>query len=42
MKPATTVSKICRIMAEFRTRPSMGVTELARRADLLPVTFTES
>jgi DNA-binding IclR family transcriptional regulator len=23
-------------MAEFRTRPSMGVTELARRADLLP------
>ena len=36
MKPATTVSKICRIMAEFRTRPSMGVTELARRADLLP------
>jgi IclR family transcriptional regulator, KDG regulon repressor len=36
MKPATTVSKICRIMAEFRTRPCMGVTELARRADLLP------
>jgi IclR family transcriptional regulator, KDG regulon repressor len=36
MKPATTVSKICRIFAEFRSRPSMGVTELARRADLLP------
>jgi DNA-binding IclR family transcriptional regulator len=36
MKPATTVSKICRILAEFRSRPSMGVTELARRADLLP------
>jgi IclR family acetate operon transcriptional repressor len=36
MKPATTVSKICRILAEFRNRPSMGVTELARRADLLP------
>lgn len=36
MKPATTVSKVCRVLAEFRTRPSMGVTELARRANLLP------
>ena len=36
MKPATTVSKVCRILAEFRSRPSMGVTELARRTDLLP------
>jgi IclR family transcriptional regulator, KDG regulon repressor len=36
MKPATTVSKVCRVLAEFRSRPSMGVTELARRADLLP------
>jgi IclR family transcriptional regulator, KDG regulon repressor len=36
MKPATTVSKVCRILAEFRNRPSMGVTELARRIDLLP------
>jgi DNA-binding IclR family transcriptional regulator len=36
MKPATTVSKVCRILAEFRSRPSMGVTEIARRADLLP------
>lgn len=36
MKPATTVAKVCRILAEFRIRPSMGVTELARRTDLLP------
>ncbi len=36
MKPATTVSKVCRILSEFRAKPSMGVTELARRTDLLP------
>src|SRR4051794_5332129 len=36
MKPATTVGKVCRILAEFRSRPSMGVTELARRVDLFP------
>jgi IclR family transcriptional regulator, KDG regulon repressor len=36
MKPATTVGKVCRILAEFRSRPSMGVTEIARRVDLLP------
>src|SRR5260221_673295 len=36
MKPATTVSKICRILAEFRSRPFMGVTDLAGRVDLLP------
>lgn len=36
MKPATTISKVCRILSEFRARPSMGVTELARRTDLLP------
>lgn len=36
MKPATTVGKVCRILTEFRNRPSMGVTELARRVDLLP------
>lgn len=36
MKPATTISKVCRVLAEFRTRPNMGVTELARRTELLP------
>ena len=36
MKPATTVSKVCRILGEFRSRPSMGVTEIARRSGLLP------
>jgi IclR family KDG regulon transcriptional repressor len=36
MKPATTVGKVCRILSEFRNRPSMGVTELARRVDLFP------
>jgi IclR family transcriptional regulator, KDG regulon repressor len=36
MKPATTVTKVCRILAEFRTRPSLGVSDLARRTELLP------
>lgn len=36
MKPATTVGKVCRILTEFRNRPGMGVTEIARRVDLLP------
>lgn len=36
MKPATTVSKVCRVLSEFRSRPSMGVTEVARRTNLLP------
>jgi len=36
MKPATTVTKVCRILAEFRNRPSLGVTDLARRTELLP------
>ena len=36
MKPATTVLKVCRILSEFRDRPSMGVTELAHRTNLLP------
>lgn len=36
MKPATTISKVCRILGEFRQRPSLGVTDLARRTGLLP------
>lgn len=36
MKPSTTISKVCRVLTEFRNRPSMGVTDLARRTDLLP------
>lgn len=36
MKPATTISKVCRVLAEFRHRPSLGVTDLARRTGLLP------
>jgi IclR family KDG regulon transcriptional repressor len=36
MKPATTVTKVCRILAEFRNRPSIGVSDLARRTELLP------
>lgn len=36
MKPATTISKVCRVLGEFRHRPCLGVTELARRTDLLP------
>jgi DNA-binding IclR family transcriptional regulator len=36
MKPATTISKVCRVLAEFRHHPCMGLTDLARRTDLLP------
>jgi DNA-binding IclR family transcriptional regulator len=36
MKPATTISKVCRVLGEFRQRPCLGVTDLARRTDLLP------
>jgi IclR family KDG regulon transcriptional repressor len=36
MKPSTTVTKVCRILAEFRNRPSLGVSDLARRTNLLP------
>jgi DNA-binding IclR family transcriptional regulator len=36
MKPATTVTKVCRILAEFRNRPSLAITDLARRTELLP------
>ncbi|MBI2686846.1 MAG: IclR family transcriptional regulator [Acidobacteria bacterium] len=36
MKPATTISKVCRVLGEFRQRPSLGVTDLARRTNLLP------
>ena len=36
MKPATTVTKVCRVLGEFKNRPSLGVTELARRLDLFP------
>jgi len=36
MKPATTVTKVCRILDQFKNRPSLGITELARTLDLLP------
>lgn len=36
MKPATTISKVCRVLGEFRQKPSLGVTDLARRTGLLP------
>ena len=36
MKPATTVTKVCRVLGEFKNRPSLGVTDLARRLNLFP------
>ena len=36
MKPATTVVKVCRIMDQFRDRSAFGLTDLARRTQLLP------
>lgn len=36
MKAASSVIKVCRIIGEFSDRKSLGVTDLARRTDLLP------
>jgi DNA-binding IclR family transcriptional regulator len=36
MKPATTITKVCQVLGEFRNRSHLGVTELARKTDLLP------
>ena len=36
MKPATTVVKVCRLLAAFRDHTSMGVTELSAKTELLP------
>jgi IclR family KDG regulon transcriptional repressor len=36
VKPASTVTKVCRIMGEFKNCKSFGVTDLARRTMLLP------
>ena len=36
MKPATTITKVCRVLDAFRGRPSLGVTELAQETALLP------
>jgi DNA-binding IclR family transcriptional regulator len=35
-KAATTVTKVCRIIEEFRERKSLGISDLARRTALLP------
>jgi IclR family KDG regulon transcriptional repressor len=36
IKPATTISKVCQVLEALRTRPAMGVTELANSVGLLP------
>jgi DNA-binding IclR family transcriptional regulator len=36
MKPATTVTKVCRILDHFKNRPSLGITDLARSLEMLP------
>jgi IclR family transcriptional regulator, KDG regulon repressor len=36
MKTATTVTKLCRLMEQFQERQSLGITDLARRTELLP------
>jgi DNA-binding IclR family transcriptional regulator len=35
-KPATSIAKVCAVLAAFRSRPAMGVTELANEVGLLP------
>ena len=36
MTPATTIGKVCRVLGEFRQRPSLGVTDLAQRTGQPP------
>jgi IclR family KDG regulon transcriptional repressor len=36
MKTATTVTKLCRVMEQFQEQQSFGITDLARRTELLP------
>ena len=36
MKPATTITKVCRVLDEFRNHPSIGITDLAKSSGLLP------
>jgi DNA-binding IclR family transcriptional regulator len=36
MKTATTVTKVCRILDQFKNRPSLGITDLARSLEMLP------
>ena len=36
VKPATTITKVCRVLGECKHRPSLGVTDWARRLELLP------
>jgi IclR family KDG regulon transcriptional repressor len=36
MKTATTVTKLCRVLEQFQERQSFGITDLARRTELLP------
>ena len=36
MKTATTVAKLCRVIEQFQDHQSFGLTDLARRAELLP------
>jgi DNA-binding IclR family transcriptional regulator len=36
MKTATTIIKACRVLEQFRERQSLGITDLARRTELLP------
>jgi DNA-binding IclR family transcriptional regulator len=36
VKPATTITKVCRVLDEFRNHPSIGITDLAKNAGLLP------
>jgi len=36
VKPATTITKVCRILDEFRNHSSIGITDLAKNSGLLP------
>jgi DNA-binding IclR family transcriptional regulator len=35
MKPATSIEKVCKVFHAFRSKPSMGITEVAERTGLL-------
>ena len=36
MKPATSIEKVCRVFAAFRSKPFLGITEVAEKTGLLP------
>lgn len=41
MKPATSIEKVCRVLDAFRSKGSMGITEITDKTGLLPSGITQ-